>query len=76
MTSGHVALLAYTSKPKDKAVTYKSKWTLRLHDVQNVRGEGKLISARVLLAVAVWHFQAAVSVRVYCLAQKLTFMAQ
>ncbi|KAL3135445.1 hypothetical protein ABBQ32_007626 [Trebouxia sp. C0010 RCD-2024] len=38
LTSGHVALLACTSKPKDKAVTYKSKWTLRLHDVQNVRG--------------------------------------
>lgn len=39
LTSGHVALLACTSKPKDKAVTYNSKWTLRLHDVQNVRGE-------------------------------------
>ena len=39
LTSGHVALLACTSKPKDKAVTYKSKWTLHLHDVQNVRGE-------------------------------------
>lgn len=38
LTSAHVALLACTSKPQDKAVTYKSKWTLRLHDVQNVRG--------------------------------------
>ncbi len=38
LTSAHVALLACTSKPRDKAVTYKSKWTLRLHDVQNVRG--------------------------------------
>ena len=38
LTSAHVALLACTSKPQDKFVTYKSKWTLRLHDVQNVRG--------------------------------------
>ena len=38
LTSGHVALLACTSKPQDKIVTYKSKWTLMLHDVQNIRG--------------------------------------
>ncbi|KAL0018632.1 hypothetical protein WJX77_009530 [Trebouxia sp. C0004] len=38
LTSAHMALLACTSKPQDKAVTYQSKWTLRLHDVQNVRG--------------------------------------
>ena len=39
LTSGHVALLACTSKPQDTSVMYKSKWTLRLNDVQNVRGK-------------------------------------
>ena len=38
LTSAHVALLACTSKPKDKIVTYKSKWTLPLQDVQKIRG--------------------------------------
>ena len=45
LTSAHVALLACTSKPQDKAVTYKSKWTLRLHDVQNVRGSVLIIGS-------------------------------
>ena len=39
LTSGHVALLRCTSKPADDTVMYKSKWNLRLNDVQNVRGE-------------------------------------
>ncbi len=49
LTSAHVALLACTSKPQDKAVTYKSKWTLRLHDVQNVRGSILIIDSASML---------------------------
>ena len=50
LTNGHVALLACTSKPQDTSVMYKSKWTLRLHDVQNVRGKLVFTDALRLLS--------------------------